>query len=211
MAKQILKLGEVLKQEKIIDEYQLNSALSYQRNWGGRLGSCLIKLGYLTEEALLEFLAKQLRLERVDLYKEEIPGEVLKCLSGGKARQYHVMPVRMKQVQGAPCLMLATCDPTNLQALDDLQFIAGCRIQPVLAAESAIDAAIEVYYESEVATLVDEDVEPSAPKGNKPPASAPAPVKEKAKALSLEEKHQELLKVLLGKGVLTNRDYDRLK
>lgn len=225
-----IKLGELLKSSGFIDEYQLQSALSYQRNWGGRLGTCLVKLKYIDEEEILTFLGKQFGLERVDLYREDITTEVLRLLPEAKARQYQVIPVKMGERQGVPCLYYATFDPGNISVADDLRFIVGGNVQGMVASEEAIKAAIEVYYES----VREEDSAPAksdtevrrkeasakaktvkAPTVKAPPtATRPGPKEAaagKARPQTLEEKYQLLLKVLAKKGVLSEREYNNLK
>lgn len=215
-----VKLGELLKKSGLIDEYQLQSALSFQRNWGGRLGTCLVKLKYIDEDEILTFLAKQFDLERVDLYRVDIATDLLRLVPEAKARQYQVIPVKMADRQGAPCLHYATFDPGNIAVADDLRFIVGGNVQAMVASEEAIKAAIEVYYES-----VREETPAPKESGTEvrrrepatrteAPAARPAPQKRvtgKARPQTLEEKYQLLLKVLTKKGVLSQKEFDMLK
>jgi len=156
VAVNVRKLGEVLKEAGIIDDYQLQSALSYQRNWGGRLGSCLIKLGYLNEEKLADVLASQYQMTKVDLSTETIQDEAMNALSASTARKYHVMPISITKKGSTNALRVAIADPTNIHAIDDLQFISGCAIETVVATESTIDAAIDYYYDVPAAAVVDD-------------------------------------------------------
>jgi len=143
LARKTLKLGEMLIEAGILHDYQLNSALSYQRHWGGRLGGCLIKLGYLTENTLLDFLADQLKLTRVDLAECSISDEVLEMIPAEKAREYNVIPLDRKEMYGTVYLLVAMADPTNLLAIDAIQFMSGCQVRPALASESAVREAID--------------------------------------------------------------------
>lgn len=148
-----MKLGEMLKEAGLIDDFQLKSALSYQRNCGGRLGTALIALKYISEETLLDFLAEQLKLTRVDLSQRRLAEEVVRCLPEAKARQYNVIPVARKEHGGVVYLLVAMSDPTNLGLIDELQTATGCRIRPALDTEHSIRAAIDKAYSS----LSDED------------------------------------------------------
>ena len=156
MVVNVRKLGEVLKETGLIDEYQLQSALSYQRNWGGRLGSCLIRLGYLDEEKLSDVLANQYGLRKVNLSSLRISDEALKSLSASTARKYRVIPVSLLKSAGTRTLVVASADPTNIHAVDDLQFISGCAIDTVVATESSISAAIAHHYEAPPASIIDD-------------------------------------------------------
>jgi len=152
----VRKLGEVLKDAGIIDDYQLQSALSYQRNWGGRLGSCLIKLGYLNEEKLADVLARQYQLKKIDLSSARVSEDAMRALSASTAKKYHVMPVTLEKKGSARTLLVAVADPTNMHAIDDLQFITGCAIETVIATGSTIDAAIDYYYEVPPAAIIED-------------------------------------------------------
>ena len=80
-----LRLGEMLIKANVIHEFQLNSALSFQRQLGGRLGASLIRLGYIDEEKLLQFLAEQFSLTRVNLEAQTISPEILQLIPVDKA------------------------------------------------------------------------------------------------------------------------------
>ena len=111
-----------------------------------------------------------------------------------KAREFNVLPVGWRELHGTGCLLVAVSDPTNLQLLDHLHFMTGFRIAPTLALETEIRDAIEFYYGST---------------DTKQPAPAEQPIPA-ASALT-ETKFQSLLKLLLDKGVLTLREYERMR
>jgi len=208
------RLGEMLIAAGLIDEFQLNSALSYQRNWGGRLGACLVRLGYLSEASLLEFLAEQLKLSRIDLTRRAIASDVLAFVPAEKAREYNVIPVDRREMHGTLFLLVAMSDPTNLTVIDDLQFMTDCRVRPALASEASIRAAIDEWYGA--APEADEDVSAAEEPGEAQSAQAselPANATEAtpARAETTEEKLHRLLRVLVDKGLLSLREYERLK
>lgn len=205
-----MKLGELLIGAGIIDKFQLDSALSYQRNWGGRLGACLVRLGYVSEEELLGFLADQLKLPRIDLAGRTIPPEVLAYVPAAGARKYNILPVDRREMHGTLFLLVAMSDPTNLTVIDDLQFMTGCQVRSALAAEASIHEAIERCYGPAPAEESPVSVETAAveevPEGLSPVWQ---PVSNRAE--TTEEKLQRLLKILSEKGILSLRDYERLK
>ena len=237
MAKK-LRLGEILKQAGIIDDFQLNSALSYQRHWGGRFGESLIKLGYLSEDKLQNFLARQFDLPQIELFGRKIPEDVLAYIPVDKAREFHVLPVERRELSGTMHLVVAMTDPTNLMVTDSLQFMTGCRIKAALASEEAIGSAIDRSYGTEIDDQEELDfaledlaeppkpVEPPAPiappeqvvvtEPVAPPAPIPPPEPvaydaHSASALKqLEGRYENLVRILLDRGVIDNNDLDEL-
>jgi hypothetical protein len=234
-----LKLGEILKRAGIIDDFQLNSALSYQRHWGGRFGESLIKLGYLTEDKLQDFLARQFDLPQIELFGRRIPEDVLAYIPLEKAREFHVLPVERREISGTMHLVVAMTDPTNLMVTDSLQFMTGCRIKPALASDDAITSAIEKYYGPEVDeqeeldfALEDLAEPPKPPQPVVPvmpipepepepePEPMPAPVPPAAPApdmghymaalKQLENRYENLVRILLDRDLIGHEDLDEL-
>ena len=142
------KLGDILKAAGLIDDFQLESALSHQRNWGGKLGAILVELGYVQEPALAKALAENLLLPYVNLFDPEIPETITSLIKPEIARKYNVIPVR----KDGKALVLAMADPMDLEAMDSIRFITGNTIKPALAMGSEIEDAIKKYYEHEQVT-----------------------------------------------------------
>lgn len=209
MQRKSLKIGEMLVKAGVIDGFQLNSALSHQRHWGGRLGASLVKLGYVAEDKLLAFLAEQLNLPRVDLTKRVIPADLLAYLPADKAREFNVIPVDRKEMAGTLNLLVAMADPANLPVIDALQFMTGCRVFPALASEESIRKSIEHYYG--LPQVLQESDTPAPAKDHPLPASAIAPLIQGLSRPQPDDRFQQLLRVLLDKGVLSLREYERLK
>jgi len=139
------KLGDILKEAGLIDDFQLQSALSHQRNWGGKLGSIMIEMGFVRESDVARVLADALRLPYADLFEPPIPEAVLKLIKPEVARKYQVMPY--KKEGGA--LTLAMSDPMDMDAMDGIRFVTGLTIKPALALGSEITDAIRKYYDGE--------------------------------------------------------------
>lgn len=136
------RLGEMLLEAGLIDNFQLESALSMQRNLGGQIGSALVKLGYLTEETILEYLEVQEKYARIPLEDIVLTEDVMDLLSFDKMLSLVVLPLELKLVGNENTLRIAMTDPTNISLIDNLQFVTGCRIFPVLASEDEILGAI---------------------------------------------------------------------
>lgn len=227
-----LKLGEILKQAGIIDDFQLNSALSYQRHWGGRFGESLIKLGYLSEHKLQNFLARQFDLPQIELFGRQIPDDVLAYIPVAKAREFHVLPVERRETSGTMYLVVAMTDPTNLMVTDSLQFMTGCRIKAALASEEAISMAIDRHYGTEIDDqeeldfALEELAEKIKPVVSPRPVAKPAPIVSppvvapsvpapydgfSGSALKqLENRYENLVRILLDRGLIDNSDLDEL-
>jgi type IV pilus assembly protein PilB len=221
LAQKNMKLGEILKQAGIINDFQLNSALSYQRHWGGRFGEALIRLGYLTEEKLQGFLARQFELPRIELAGRRIPDDVLQYIPAAKARELNVIPVERRETSGTMQLVVAMTDPTNLTAIDSLQFLTGCRIHPALASSESIVRAIERNYIQPVIaqeTLdisIEDMLAPARPAAQSTPAAGKTPALNEPTVpiqafRKLEERYENLVRILYERGMLQAKDLDEL-
>src|SRR4030042_587854 len=140
-----LKLGDLLVQAGLIDELQLKSALGYQRRWGGKLGKCLVDQGFIEEEAMLRFLSQRFKMRAVDLTRSRIAPQTFAIVPEAVARKYEVVPVVVKDTPGKKTLVLAMSDPSDLQSVDEIQFLTNCKIEPVLATDSAIAKVLSHY------------------------------------------------------------------
>ena len=139
------KLGELLIEAGLIDEFQLQSALSQQRSWGGKLGSTLIEMEFVREEDVARVIAKQFRTPWANLFEPEIPETILKVINKDMAKKYNVVPVK-KETGG---LVVAMSDPLDIEVIDALRFATGFHIKPALALESELRDAIRKYYDHE--------------------------------------------------------------
>jgi hypothetical protein len=139
------KLGDMLKDAGIIDDFQLQTALSHQRSWGGKLGTILIEMDFVKEEQLAKVISDKLRIPYVNLFEPPVPEAVIKLIKPEIAKKYQVMPA--KKEGGA--LVLAMLDPLDIEAVDEIRFITGLSIKPSLALVSEIKDAIRKYYDGE--------------------------------------------------------------
>ena len=136
------RFGEILVGENLITQDQLLGALDYQHKNGGRIGSCLVRLGHLSEDAVTAVLSKQYGVPCINLGYFEVDPEVAGLLSRDVAERYQVLPLsRMGST-----LTIAMVDPTNVIALDELKFNTGLNIQALVASESQLIAAIKKHF-----------------------------------------------------------------
>jgi type IV pilus assembly protein PilB len=138
------RLGEMLVKAKIISEDQLKQALEEQSKSGGRLGYNLAKLNILEETEIVSFLSKQYGVPSINLVEFEVDAGIIKLIPGKTAKKYQLIPIS----RTGGTLTLAMADPTNVFALDDIKFMTGYNVEPVVASETAIEDAIMKYYES---------------------------------------------------------------
>jgi type IV pilus assembly protein PilB len=138
------KLGDLLVKGGKITQSQLQEALALQKEQGGRLGTNLVKLGHLTDRQLVEALSQQFKVPSVDLAGMEIDDAVVKIIPADIARKYTIFPV----TKAGATVTVAMIDPTNVFAMDDVKFMTGYKVEPVVASETSIRAAIDRYYGS---------------------------------------------------------------
>jgi len=136
------RLGELLIKRNYITPEQLKRASDEQKMKGGRLESNLVKLGYIKEDELLSFLSAQHRVPSVKLSKVEINPNVIKLIPASIAKKYFIIPVN----RVGPKLTLAMADPSNIIVIDEVKFITGFNVEPVVASEVEIIDAIKKYY-----------------------------------------------------------------
>ncbi len=136
------KLGEILVRENLITSQQLRETLEYQRANGGRLGSNLVKLGYVSDDVVTAVLSRQYGVPSINLDLFQIEKEVIKLISEDVALKYSVLPIS----KVGATLTLAMADPTNVFAMDDIKFMTGLNVEPVIASETSIQMAVSKYY-----------------------------------------------------------------
>src|SRR5512146_3274653 len=138
------RLGDRLVKEKVITPDQLDQALKVQKESGTRLGSILVKLGYLSDEDVTNFLSRQYGVPAINLSYFEIDPTVVKLIPYETAKRYQILPLS----RVGASLTIAMVDPTNVFAMDDIKFMTGVNIEPVVASETAILEQIETAYNS---------------------------------------------------------------
>jgi type IV pilus assembly protein PilB len=143
------RLGKVLAAAKLITEDQLQKALLAQKKEGGRLGTILVKMNFIEEEKLLKFMSQQYGIPAIDLTKVQIDPAVTKLVPADVVLKYHVIPVK----RNGAALSLAMVDPTNVFAVDDIKFMTGYEIEPMVASEVAVMAAISKSYDTSTKQL----------------------------------------------------------
>src|SRR5499425_1405252 len=175
-----VRIGELLLKEKRITPEQLQQALAGQKSNGGKLGYNLVKLGFVKDEEITALLSKQYGVPSINLTQFQIDPAVVKLVPPETAQKYQIIPLS----RSGATLTIAMTDPTNVFAMDDIKFMTGYNVEPVVASETAVIDAIQKYYQK------------GAPSGN----GAGAPVPSGASALEMASKALEEMPVLADAG-----------
>jgi type IV pilus assembly protein PilB len=139
-----VRIGELLLKEKLITPDQLQQALTQQKSNGGKLGYNLVKMGFVKDEQITSLLSKQYGVPAINLSDFKIDVTIVKLVPTETARKYQIIPLS----RSGSTLTIAMTDPTNVFAMDDIKFMTGYTVEPVVASEVAITDAIEKYYPS---------------------------------------------------------------
>jgi type IV pilus assembly protein PilB len=139
-----VKLGEMLIKAGLLTPQKLQETLEYQKTHGGKLGLNLLKMGHVKEEDLTRILSQQYGVPAIHLGKMEVDDAVVKLIPSEVAQKYLIVPV----ARTGSTLTIAMVDPTNVFAMDDIKFMTGYNVEPVVASEVSIKEAIDRYYGS---------------------------------------------------------------
>ncbi len=150
MAVGAARLGDMLVKATLITKDQLGKALQQQETSGGRIGTNLVKLGFISEDDITSFLSRQYGVPSINLSHFEIDPAVIKLIPSEIAQKHQVIPIN----RTGNVLTVAMADPSNIFAIDDIKFMTGFKVEPVVAAETSIKNAINKHYDS--AGMVDD-------------------------------------------------------
>ena len=136
------RLGEILVKENLITADQLKQAMTHQRQNGGRLGTALMKLGFVSDDEITEVLSRQYGVPSINLKYYEVDPAVIKLIPQDTAVRYQIVPLS----RVGSTLTIAMIDPTNVFAMDDIKFMTGFNVEPVVASETSVNEAIVKFY-----------------------------------------------------------------
>jgi type IV pilus assembly protein PilB len=136
------RLGEILVKENLITADQLKQAMAHQRQNGGRLGTALMKLGFVSDDEITEVLSRQYGVPSINLKYYEVDPAVIKLIPQDTAVRYQIVPLS----RVGSTLTIAMIDPTNVFAMDDIKFMTGFNVEPVVASETSVNEAIVKFY-----------------------------------------------------------------
>src|SRR5512147_933236 len=152
-----VRIGELLLKEKRITPEQLQEALNHQKAGGGKLGLNLVKLGFVKDEEITALLSRQYGVPSINLGDFEIDQTVIKLVPAETAQKYQILPLS----RAGATLTIAMTDPTNVFAMDDIKFMTGYNVEPVVASEGALEDSIDRYYGSTRSLVLRPDGSPA--------------------------------------------------
>ncbi len=135
-------IGQLLVEEKLITNEQLEEALKEKKRYGGKIGSHLVRLGYISEATLSQFLGKQFKISSIDLATCEIDRACVEMIPQDIARKYLALPVFREGNK----LIVAMANPDNVFAIDGIKFITSMEVEPMVCPESTLLSAIDEQY-----------------------------------------------------------------
>jgi type IV pilus assembly protein PilB len=136
------RLAELLIKKNLITHEQLQKANDALKQNGGRLETTIVKLGYIKEDDLLSFLSAHYRVPSVKLSRIEINGNVAKLVPASTAKKDFIIPINRVGSK----LTLAMVDPSDIFVIDEIKFMTGFHVEPVVASETDVIDAIKKYY-----------------------------------------------------------------
>ena len=147
MGRKKIRIGDVLIAAGAITEEQLQEALAYQKENGGKLGNVLVELGFISDQILITLLTQQLGIDYISLKGAKIEDSVVHLVPEPMIAKYRVMPVEIDP-DNPNILKVAMSDPQDLDAIDDISLVTNLQVEPMLASETDINDAIGKYYGS---------------------------------------------------------------
>lgn len=142
-----IRLGDLLVSAKAITESQLQKALELQKGSGRKLGEVMMDANMLTQDQLAKAMSEQLGYELVDLSNISISDQVLALVKADLLKKKSVIPVEYGE--NSNVIRVAMADPLDLDTIDDISIITGCRVEPVIATEHQIKIAIDRFFGQE--------------------------------------------------------------
>src|SRR5512139_1498025 len=163
-----VKLSDLLLKENMVTPQQLQEALAHQKSNGGKLGKAFVTLGIVRDEDITSLLSRQYGVPSINLDHFDVDPAIIKIIPAETARKYQVLPLS----RSGATLTIAMADPTNVFAMDDIKFMTGYNVEPVVASESALEDSIDRYYGSSRSLELRKDTAPAG--GYQSPGGAQA-------------------------------------
>lgn len=196
-----VQLGQMLVNARLLTPEQLKMAMDFQKSVGGKLGAIIVKLGFVEDQTLIRCIARQQNLPVVNLEELVIPENLVRRVPRKMIEKHHVIPIRYHD----GVLTIATSDPYDYEAIEEIQLAADYRIEMQMAPRSQILRTINgVFNKEEPAAPVSEKSKDQLLRELEPEERAQA-----APKLSKAQMHEALIPLLLEKGVITERELAR--
>jgi hypothetical protein len=139
-------LGEVLRQEGRLSEEKIRGAQEREAQGGPPLGVCLVDDGLLPEDRLASLLVQEYKLPQVNPLEKHVRREMLSLVPAHLAERFVLLPLLLKKNAGRRTVYVAMADPTNLEAIESIEFCTGASVKPLVGTISRIRKAIRRLY-----------------------------------------------------------------
>jgi len=149
------RLIELLIKNNILTEDNLKKALSEQKRKGGSLKDILVEMGFVSEKDLMIVLSQGLGIPPITLSRFKIDPEILKLIPRDIAKRYQLIPVS----KVGNILTVATSDPLNVFAMDELRTLTGFEISTIIVSQKEVQDAIDQLYGESTHQIIEELVE----------------------------------------------------
>ncbi len=140
-----IRVGDLLVEAGAITDEELQEALAYQKEHGGRIGNVILELGFISQDLLVTVLTTQMGIDYVELKACRLEDNVLKLIPETLINKYKVMPIEVDP-NNPNVLKVAMIDPMDLNAIDDISIATNLQVEPLLAMEDDVNEAIGKYY-----------------------------------------------------------------
>jgi len=149
------KIGQMLLERSYVEPAALDEALDRQKQQGGRIGELLLAMGHVKPRHLIETLAAQAGIERVDVNKVHVPPDVLSLVPAELASKHTILPLARENGR----LTLAMADPFATETLEEVRLVTGLSIRRCYGRPAELERAVQQHYGSNVARML-EDLAP---------------------------------------------------
>lgn len=190
------RFGEMLVKAKLLSPQQLKDALKYQQVKGGRLGEITTKLGFISEEDLADFIAQKQGLKIIDPSNIVWPETLIKKIPKSLIEKHTFLPLSKHE----DVLTIVIADPTDFDALEEIQLFMDMRVEVVLAHRSVLKKAIEKIFGSPAFAVAKEESKP---------AEAKAPAETGKPKTEQEIKLDALIQILVSKNIISKEDLNK--
>jgi type IV pilus assembly protein PilB len=148
------KLGDILISAGFINEAQLAEAMIYKDANKIKLGEALVRLNFVTEKNVINAISMQSDIKKVDLESTYIDPDTARLIPVEIARKYNLIPIEIENGK----LIVATSDPFNIFAIDDVRFLTKKPVEVRIATGDSINRAIDVYFTKQATDKAIEDL-----------------------------------------------------
>ena len=209
-------IGDLLLDDGVITRLELSQGVARQKQMGGKLGQNFIDLGFIGEGTLLKYLSRQFNIPCVDLTKMKLHPEKFVDISPEMGKKYQVMPLEERVSGGRKYLFLAMIEPESMLVIEEIEFLTGYTIKPVIATDAQITSAVSKYYEGESWVIIPplkekvDTVQPQDIERMHDDSQLKRMESEQSKGLMRENTEMlAMFRLLLKKGIFTKEEFIR--